>query len=272
MTTRAPDPWLEESYLGLEILLEATLEGPAPSIGVAVVADEEDGATCLERLARRWSVRELHLGTADHPVQALESWLTWEVPEEPIVQVLRGLSGETHGPAAGEVWSYLNLHREAIHPAGTALILVIDSETLPAWLRAAPDLHRYAQTFDLVDWGRVADLWLDRYRRFGAVYRGFDAIGEEAADRARRAEESGAGETAIGLLVDAAELSFRSRGPAAASQHLEEAKRIAEQGQKPLPLGWHRVEWMRSLAAGARTEAEGALGHMAALAGADHTG
>src|SRR5690606_24404653 len=56
------------------------------------------------------------------------------------------------GEDSGELLTWLNFHREDFERAGEAFVFMVSSKHADAWSKSAPDLDRYTQHFELVDW------------------------------------------------------------------------------------------------------------------------
>jgi tetratricopeptide (TPR) repeat protein len=147
------DPWQEDVLDELVAYLQAARDARATAWAVVVTSsealEEEVLAAFDARMGDLWLV---DASAGEDPRRIVEVVLATPKGEGFRTNVLLGLSSVLASDARDAFLSWMNFHREDFERPTEAFIFMLRSEQLNVWRRLAPDLDRYTQHFDFVDW------------------------------------------------------------------------------------------------------------------------
>jgi tetratricopeptide (TPR) repeat protein len=132
--------------------LQAARDARAKAWALVVSSSEGLAREVLEALAGRLGeLEEVDASAGEDPRHIVEAMLA--KPHDGFrMSVLLGLTNALGSDDRDELLAWLNFHREDFERPDQAFVFTLSAEHADAWQKLAPDLDRYTQHFDFVDW------------------------------------------------------------------------------------------------------------------------
>lgn len=148
------DPWQDDVLDELVAYLQAAREARASAWAVIAISSDRLTKEVLAALNERLgAVKRLDVSAGgENPRKAIEASLTQQRGDEYEVCTILGLPTVLASVEGDEFLSWLNFHREDFEEPAEAYLFILLSKHTESWRKLAPDLDRFTQHFDFIDW------------------------------------------------------------------------------------------------------------------------